>query len=893
MSVDKRYRLALKWFRYLEGFLYIEFSSLGAKAIPTLTIGKDRDCYFDGEHNLIHIGLAHPNFDLANNEEELFAIIIFELGHESQHVHSTTSKDWQAGQTMCLNWACQELARTILKKPSVRLAKESDYDAFFQELRDAGTYVNKDAITSTIHSIMNILEDGRIENIRPQYHPGFAKNKKLVRGGQWERSDIREVGCSVDPSMLTDRDMLQITMSEIFSLAKVGYYSRGFLAVYGNTDVQRHVDSFIPEISKAVLAKTCRECMEQGTKIFKRLFEMIIKTCSMSAEDADAIEEMLRQFAEMLAEQIKAGNFSATPSSEQQGNGLPMQNVLGQTVLELKLTKEEYEKMKKELEENGEDDPNSSGLAVKITCEEADDDDADGSDGESGQDGASGSQSSDEKTDGSEQDGASEGGSSGTSGEDSEDSKQQGSASGSGSGESKEEDGEETQNGGSGTSSGSESEEKDSDNAGSSTAGQSGDEDADEQDAGESASGSEEESEAGNESSSSSSDSGDGDAGSQAGSDSTPGSDPKGETNGDSGSDTSFIEQNSKGTNNRTGNSGGNSSENTKSEEEILNELHESMEKAMKASKVDYGIAEADAKTNEEFKEAASKMKAVKPQPIDLKSVDEKYKGRVTFVEATREYTPKYRLPLELENKGRSLDKKIERLIRNKQEPDQRFRKSGTLDTRCIHMLPMGRIDVFKKRGEFVKPDVAGFLLVDNSGSMGSGPGSTRFAAWNAAAILEEGFKNHMALKIASFDASGSDVVTHAVVKEFDENVPANLSYNYREQSYPCGGNKDGYSIRVATAQLLARPEKDKILIVASDGFPCAYGGGEDGFADTKAAVEEARKAGIKTIGLYMYHDQCESDFAVFRSMYAPEIIFASLEEIEGDLTRVLQRYFS
>ena len=89
------------------------------------------------------------------------------------------------------------------------------------------------------------------------------------------------------------------------------------------------------------------------------------------------------------------------------------------------------------------------------------------------------------------------------------------------------------------------------------------------------------------------------------------------------------------------------------------------------------------------------------------------------------------------------------------------------------------------------------------------------------------------------------------------------------------------------------RPEKDKILIIASDGFPTDYRGGfKEGIKDVKSAVEDARKAGIRTIGMYMYHDQDDEDFAVFREMYGQEIIFASLDEIEDELTRILQRYF-
>ena len=150
-----------------------------------------------------------------------------------------------------------------------------------------------------------------------------------------------------------------------------------------------------------------------------------------------------------------------------------------------------------------------------------------------------------------------------------------------------------------------------------------------------------------------------------------------------------------------------------------------------------------------------------------------------------------------------------------------------------------------------------------------------------------------MPLKIAAFDASGTHYVHHEVIKEFDEVIEPNLAYNFRDLGRSGGGNKDGYSIRVATRQLMARPEKDKILIVASDGLPTCYeNGNSEGCADVKEAVAEARKAGIRTIGMYMYHDQCEKDFARYQDMYGPEVLFCSLDEIEDDLTRILKRYF-
>lgn len=280
------------------------------------------------------------------------------------------------------------------------------------------------------------------------------------------------------------------------------------------------------------------------------------------------------------------------------------------------------------------------------------------------------------------------------------------------------------------------------------------------------------------------------------------------------------------------------------------------------------------------------------PAPMDLAPLDEVYDG-VKFLENVRAYQPNQMLPFELENKGHSLHNKVEEMIKNKRDPDERGRKAGSIDSTRLHVLITGDLACHKRRGTLNKPDVAGYLLLDNSGSMGDGAGSTRYYCCDAAAVLEEGFKQHMALKVAAFDAQSPFNVTHEVIKEFDEVCGANLSYNFKLLGRSGYGNKDGYSIRVATQQLLQRQEKDKILIVMSDGFPSDYNGGyEEGCRDVRAAVEEARKAGIKVIGMYMYHYQDKDDFAQFREMYEPQYIYATMDEIEGELTRLMKKMF-
>lgn len=771
LTIEERTILAIRWHRYFEGLIYVECLAHGITKTPVLEIKPDGGSY--QKTGLIHIGYGSLQVETP---EELFSEMHFLLGHEMQHLLSSTFKDFEAAQKLCFRDACTRLSVRVFGRTR-RLSKESDYQQFFSDLADKGIFLNRPLLSKFTCFILNSLEDGRIESIRVRKHPGFAKYRKAFNGKVWLSDDFRdEPFFTADPDDLDDFGKLQMCLSQILYLAVSGIYQKGFLGSYGGTKAHDYVASFIPEISRAVIAPTCRECMDQGRIIFDRLLDLMIDVCSVEA-DAKKLEEMINELISRMLEDLEKMQMSASPKSEETGDGLPAESIFGHTELEVEVDEETYEKLQEELEEADEDAP---GVKLKVKKKSEDTNDTEESeDGESASGGAAETAS--------EEEGSS---SSSESGTDSE---------------------------------GSEYDSSSSDGT-----------DGSDGDTRESEGSSDASSETENPSGNSSSDSGS-DDGEETSSGMTAKSEHKGNDN--------IVSS---------------ASESSMTDEELRTKLEEAMTEAAKSASADFALAEADAKADEAFSEAAEKLSPVAPKPIPMGDIDARYGGYVDFVESTRKYSPTGRLPLELENKGKSLDRRIDQLIKNKQEPDLRFLRSGMLDTRRIANLAMGDIDVFKKKGEPVKSDVAGFLLMDNSGSMGDGPGSTRYACCNAFAVLEEGFKEHMPLKIAAFDAAGTDKVMHEVIKEFDEVAPANLSFNFRDLGRSGWGNKDGYSIRVAAKQLSMRPEKDKILIIASDGFPTEYRGGfDEGIADVKSAVEEARKAGIRTIGMYMYRATC------------------------------------
>src|SRR5690625_6866537 len=77
-------------------------------------------------------------------------------------------------------------------------------------------------------------------------------------------------------------------------------------------------------------------------------------------------------------------------------------------------------------------------------------------------------------------------------------------------------------------------------------------------------------------------------------------------------------------------------------------------------------------------------------------------------------------------------------------------------------------------------------------------------------------------------------------------------------QLEPEEDNRDGFSIRVITEQMMERREKHKFLLVFSDGETAAANYDENGIVDTHLAVTEERKKGIDVIGMFLYDGQID-----------------------------------
>lgn len=139
------------------------------------------------------------------------------------------------------------------------------------------------------------------------------------------------------------------------------------------------------------------------------------------------------------------------------------------------------------------------------------------------------------------------------------------------------------------------------------------------------------------------------------------------------------------------------------------------------------------------------------------------------------------------------------------------------------------------------KRDVAVAILVDESGSMSWG--NKYSSAKESCIALTEIFERlQIPVYVMGFTADEQryDIVHNHYIKWKITPKTKESLLNISARSDNC----DGYSIRYISKILSKRKETNKLLIVLSDGQPAchAYCRNDDGIADTKAAIREAKK---------------------------------------------------
>ena len=329
-----------------------------------------------------------------------------------------------------------------------------------------------------------------------------------------------------------------------------------------------------------------------------------------------------------------------------------------------------------------------------------------------------------------------------------------------------------------------------------------------------------------------------------------------------------------------------------KASEGTEQELKDAIQEAMKAAASQMeGISGQISAHKAETKKKIAACKTTKLPEFKPNKAAKVFPG-IRFAEVYRQYKLDTPMPFDLQVRADKFSNDIEDLFKNQEIPQIRCVNTGKIDAANIYKLGMNMIDCFEQEQESPEFSGCAYFLCDNSGSMGYGKGSKRYYANTALSVIEQGFSKHMPIKMTAFDSNGRGIV-HEVLKNWDEELPVSGAYNFAIKGRRGGGNADGYSIRVATEELLERSEEEKMLVVLSDGAPSqvTYGSKMKAEDEVRMAVEEARAAGIRVISIYFENAGYRTP-EVFEYMYGKhESIICEPDEVEDHLAALMQTF--
>lgn len=287
----------------------------------------------------------------------------------------------------------------------------------------------------------------------------------------------------------------------------------------------------------------------------------------------------------------------------------------------------------------------------------------------------------------------------------------------------------------------------------------------------------------------------------------------------------------------------------------------------------------------DKFKEAAMEEKknpVIKDSPAlteeEKLEMEERYKG-YAFTEHPNDFPLIHTLPPEIKTPAKRFRKDIEKIFQNKSRLNAHGQHKGVLNVEDLYRVGLGEYNIFTVEGNKSPSDYVVYVLQDGSGSM---RGEKEVSSSYALSIIEEGLRDIVPFKITTY-ATWSGV-EHYIVRNWNDKSKKNYAFNFLHHRSARGANEDGYTISVATRELMKRPEKDKILIILSDGLPPSI-------EDTKEAIKEARSKRIHVVGIMFGSEQFrKTNFPQYKEMYQKNIIATSPKNIPNKLTTVLKK---
>ncbi|MBP2075925.1 vWA domain-containing protein [Oceanobacillus polygoni] len=327
---------------------------------------------------------------------------------------------------------------------------------------------------------------------------------------------------------------------------------------------------------------------------------------------------------------------------------------------------------------------------------------------------------------------------------------------------------------------------------------------------------------------------------------------------------------------------------------------------ARETEDADQAMASIQGTSGESKQEDYSKMEAVDKQEAKdqkqgsessygeenadaVKLIKEAHAPSLEDEELYREYVA------EIDLFHRKLANTIKKTIEHKKTTPRKDLLAGRLSRNLLPLVLDDTSRVFYKKDEESKEFDAVFtLLIDCSASMVGKMEETKKGIVLFHEVLKQLQIPHA---IIGFWEDANEVkegyqpnyfhMIHTHTDSFYQNNGPKIM-----QLEPEEDNRDGFSIRVALKDLEARREKNKFLLVFSDGEPAAAGYDQNGIVDTHLAVSEARKKGIDVIGMFLSDGEIgEREDVTMENIYGRErVMVPSVAELPEHFAPLLKK---
>lgn len=246
----------------------------------------------------------------------------------------------------------------------------------------------------------------------------------------------------------------------------------------------------------------------------------------------------------------------------------------------------------------------------------------------------------------------------------------------------------------------------------------------------------------------------------------------------------------------------------------------------------------------------------------------------------TEQYLPEYnKIVKQFETQIRQVVAIIRKMNATNNASWNHYRMSGKLDSSTFYKKDNYKI-FKKKNAPAPAADLVFEILVDNSGSM---HGTKAKLAGKALIIFCEALNRlHIPFSVDVFTEGNAAVTIN--LKDYNESYDRKkTNMTLFTEQFDCHalatwcGNIDEINLQYVSQDLLQRKEKDKVLIVISDGATCGS------WKDLKVTAENIEKRGITVLGIGIFDNNVES-------IYKNHVILKEQKDLEA-LGAFLNKY--